>query len=49
MAIKYLNTQAYRVVIHDDQTVTIYVMINDGSEFPFHVQSLEQARSAMGY
>lgn len=47
--VKYIKDQGYRVVTHDDQTVTIYVLDSEGSEYPFHVNNLEQARSAMGY
>jgi len=47
--VKYIKDQGYRVVTHDDQTVTIYVFDSEGSEYPFHVQSEDQARQAMGY
>ena len=49
--IKVIKSHGYRVVTHDDHTCTIYVLVGDntGNEIPFHVQSLEQARSAMGY
>lgn len=47
--VKYIKDHGYRVVKHDDQSVTIYVLVSDGSEFPFHVRDIKQAQSAMGY
>ena len=49
--VKYIKAHGYRVVTHDDKTCTIYVLMGDnsGNEIPFHVKTLDQARSAMGY
>lgn len=49
LVIKYIKDQGYRVITHDDGSATIYVLVSDGSEYPYHVNSLDQARSAMGY
>ena len=49
--VKYIKSHGYRVMTHDDQTCTIYVLVGDnsGNEISFHVQDEEQARSALGY
>lgn len=49
--VKYIRSHGYRVITHDDGSATIYVLVGDnsGNEIPFKVQSLDQARSAMGY
>jgi len=50
MNLQYIESHGYRVTSHADGSCTIYVLIStNGDEQGFHVKTLEQARSAMGY
>ncbi len=49
MLLQFIESHGYRVNQHTDGSCTVFIMVSDGSEVSYHLNSLDQARKALGY
>ncbi len=49
MLLQFITSHGYRVNQHLNGSCTVFIMMQDGSEVSYHLNSLNQARKALGY
>jgi hypothetical protein len=49
MHLQFIPSHGYRINQHIDGSCTVFIVINNGTEVSYHLNSLEQARKALGY